>query len=292
MRQRLTLLAVTAVMVLLLLGLNTARNAAGWQPIVQTPAQREQLLSGAWRILTPPTPGPHKAAVLLSGCDGVHDNMDYWAQVMLEQGRAVMILDSHSPRSLNVAQAWRAVCAGQLLAGAERGGDLAVALAALRRMPGIDAQDVAILGASHGGWSAMELLAALDRDAPPPGLSAWPAPRRALEAEIGPVVLLYPYCGLISGAGSAHWPDQARGLMILSQHDSITDSAACRAMSDQLVAQGAHLKYRTMPGVDHGFDQNERSVLSPLQFDARARDRARLLVDDFMGFASGPRVGI
>lgn len=292
MRQRLTILAVTAFMVLLLLGLNTARNAAGWQLLVQTPAQREELLSSAWRILTPTTPGPHKAAVLMSGCDGVRDNMDYWAQVMLDQGRAVMILDSHSPRSLNVAQAWRAVCAGQVLPGAERGGDLAVALAALRDMPGINADDVAILGASHGSWSVMELLAGLDADAPPPGLSAWPASRRSLRSQIGPVVLLYPYCGLISGAASGRWPDQARGLMILSQNDTITDSAACRTMAGQLAEQGANLKTVTLPGVNHGFDQKERSALSPLQFDQRARDRARMLVDDFMGFASGPRLGI
>ncbi|MTH62733.1 dienelactone hydrolase family protein [Paracoccus shanxieyensis] len=293
MRQRLTVLAVTAVMVLVLLALNTARNAVGWQPLVEPPEARAQMLAASWRLLTPPTPGPHKAAVLLSGCDGVHDNMEFWAQQMLAQNRAALILDSHTPRNLGVAQAWRAVCAGQVLTGAERAGDLAVALAELGKMPGIDTRDVAVLGASHGGWSVMELMAAFQRPDPPPGLAAWPAPRADLQAQIGPVVLLYPYCGLISGAGAAHWPAQAHGLMLLAQHDSIVDSAACRTMTAKLVAQGADLKAVTLPGVDHGFDQSERSALSPLKFDARARDRAAMLVADFMqGFASAPDAGI
>lgn len=293
MRKRLIVLAVLAALVPLLLGLNTARNAAGWQPIVQTPAQRENLLSTSWRLVTPDGPGPHKAAILLSGCDGVHDNMDYWAGVMRAQGRAAMILDSHTPRKLNVAQAWRAVCAGQILTGAERAGDLAVALAALRKMPGIDARDVVILGASHGGWTAMELMAQLDQPPPPPGLSDWPLPRPRLVAEIGPVVLLYPYCGLISGGAAAPWPADKRGLMVLAEHDSITNPAACRDMLASLRIQGTDLRSVTLPGVDHGFDQHERSSLSPLEFNAAARDKARALVDEFLQpFASAPAPGL
>lgn len=292
MRKRLIVLALTAVFVLLALGLNTARNAAGWQPILQTPAERAALLAPAWRLVLPDGPGPHKAAILLSGCDGVHDNMDYWAETLRAQGRAALILDSHTPRSLNLAQAWRAVCAGQILSGAERAGDLAVALAALRDMPGIDPRDVVILGASHGGWSAMELMAQLGKAAPPPGLSDWPLPRADLTAQIGPVVLLYPYCGLISG-GAAPWPAGSRGLMVLAEQDSITNPAACRDMLARLRVQGTALRSVTLSGVDHGFDQRERSSLSPLQFDAAARDKATALVRDFLHpFASAPAPGI
>ncbi|MFT4014187.1 MAG: dienelactone hydrolase [Paracoccus sp. (in: a-proteobacteria)] len=293
MRQWLIPPAAVLAAVLLLLALNTARNALGWQPLAQSPAQRQAMLAPHWRILRPPGPGPHKAAILLSGCDGVHDNMAFWAGLMLDQGRAAMILDSHAPHRLTVAQSWRAVCAGQILPGAERAGDLAVALAALRWMPGIDPGDVAILGASHGGWTVMELLAELARFAPPPGLTAWPAPRQELAGQIGPVVLLYPYCGLLNGGAAATWPRQARGLMILAQEDSITNPRPCREMAGDLRAKGSDLRDVTLAGVDHGFDQRERSSLSPLEFDAAARARATALVQDFLaGFASRPRPGI
>lgn len=293
MRKRLTVLAVTAALVLLMLALNTARNAAGWQPILQTPAQREAMLAPSWRLVKPQGPGPHKAAILLSGCDGVHDNMDYWASFMQAQGRASLIVDSHAPRGLDKAQAWRAVCAGQILTGAERAGDVAVALAALDRMPGIDTRDVAVLGASHGGWAAMELIAELGTPAPPPGLTEWPLPPDHIATQIGPVVLLYPYCGMISSGGAAAWPKGIRGLMVLAEADSITNPASCRAMLAGLRAQGSQLRSVTLQGVDHGFDQRERSSLSALEFDASAREKAAALVADFLQpFASAPAPGI
>lgn len=293
MRKRLIWITVIALVLLsLIVGLNTARNAVGWQPLTQSPAARSQMLAPAWRLVRPATPGPHKAAILLSGCDGVHDNMDYWAQVMRDQGRVAMILDSHEPRGLNIAQSWRAVCAAQILTGAERAGDLAIALHALRMMPGIDASDVAILGASHGGWTVMELMALLGGAAPPPGLDAWPAPQPSLARQIGPVIMLYPYCGILSGGALAHWPGRAHGLMILAQNDAITDPEQCREMAAVLAGHGADIDVVTLPGVNHGFDQQERSALSTLEFDAQARAKARALVIDALGPSPGRAFGL
>ena len=292
-RKRVLGLILLPLILVLVLGLNTARNAMGWQPLADTPEARRAELASAWRIKLPPGAGPHKAAILLSGCDGVHDNMDWWAERLRAQGRATLILDSHHPRGIDRAQSWRAVCAGQILTGSERAGDLATALVALRAMPEIDASDTVILGASHGGWTALELMATLDHPEPPPGLSAWPAPPQGISAQIGPVILLYPYCGLLSRAGGVAWPEQARGLMLLAQNDSITSPQDCRAMAQDLRDRGAALQVVTLPGVDHGFDQQDRSALSFLQFDPQARGRAGLLVDKFLaGFASDPRLGI
>lgn len=266
---------------------NTARNVARWQPFTETPAERYELLASGWRLISPPGPGPHKAAVLMSGCDGVHDNMDFWAGRFVAMGRAALIVDSHHPRGMDQHQAWRAVCAGQMLTGAERAGDIAVALEALHQMPAIDAQEVIVLGASHGGWAVMELLQLLDQTEPPPGLSEWPARRDQLARQIGPVILLYPYCGLASGAGNAIWPEWVRGLMILAEKDSVVDSEKCLDMAEGLDVQGAKLKVSVLPGADHGFDQSERSVLSPLKFDQRYTDEAVRLIDRFLqGFAN------
>ncbi|MCV2448736.1 dienelactone hydrolase family protein [Paracoccus sp. DMF] len=285
MRKPLILLAALLGLVLAGLGLNTARNYAGWQPAPDTPAARLARLAPHWRLLRPDTPGPHPVVVLLSGCDGVRDNMGYWARQFTAMGRAALILDSHAPRGLDKAQAWRAVCAAQVLPGSERAGDLAVALAALRDMPGIDATQVAVLGASHGGWTAMELLHALSASVPPPGLTEWPAPPASLAAQLGPVVLLYPYCGLVSTADGP-WPAQVRVLMLLAGQDSITDPAACRATAADQLARGTDLTLRIDPEADHGFDQSERSRLSPLAFNPEATAWARARVLAFVrGFA-------
>lgn len=268
--------------VVVILGVNTLRNAAGWQPVTQTPAERLALLSPRWRLITPEGPGPFRAAILMSGCDGVHDNMDLWADRMVALGRAALIVDSHGPRALDQAQSWRAVCAAQVLTGAERAGDIAVAQAALAAMPGIDAGDILLLGASHGGWSVMEYLDQLGGQTVPPGLSDWPLPPETLASGIGPVVLLYPYCGVISRAGDAKWPEQVRALMILASEDSVVDSGKCQAMAQQLVQAGADIEVAVLAGADHGFDQSERSVLSSLDYVQAYVDQATTLIDDFL----------
>lgn len=272
------LLAVLTVVMLLALA-NTLRNAGRWQPLETTPRMLADSLSREWRLMLPPGPGPHPAAILLSGCDGVHDNMDLWAGVMVAQGRAALILDSHGPRGFMEAQRWRAVCAGQVLTGAERAADIAVALDALAADPRIVAEDVALLGASHGGWTVMEFmdLAGLGA-APPPGLTDWPAPPGDLLARVGPVVLLYPYCGVLSRADDANWPADKPGLMILAERDRIVDPAACEAMAARLNGKGARIAVQVLKGADHGFDQAERSAFSPLEFDRTHTDAAIIAV--------------
>ncbi|AGT11146.1 dienelactone hydrolase family protein [Paracoccus aminophilus] len=283
MRKRVLIggLIVLGVLIAALAG-NTARNAARWQPLTETPTERAALLAPGWRLVKPEGPGPFKAAVLMSGCDGVHDNMDLWAGEMVRLGRAALIVDSHGPRGLDQLQAWRAVCAGQVLTGAERAGDIAVAIKALSSLPEIDPHEIALIGASHGGWSVMELLDLLGSDAPPPGLSDWPEPRAVLSARIGPAVMLYPYCGLLSGAAEARWPAQVRGLMLLSQNDSIVDPQKCRTMSEGLIALGDEVEVVTLAGADHGFDQNDRSFLSTLKFDQGLVDQAKALIVPFI----------
>lgn len=291
MRKRLIIIGLAALATILLaLALNTTRNYVGWQPIPDTPAARLARLQPHWRLLTPKGPGPHRVAVLLSGCDGVRDNMDWWARQIVARGRAALILDSHAPRGLDLAQAWRAVCAAQLLPGAERAGDLAVALAALRRMPGIDMTDAMLLGASHGGWTVTEFLRLVMGDRPPPGLTAWPVPPADLARDLGPVVLLYPYCGLLNTADKGAWPP-VPVLMILGEDDQITDPGECRRMAAELAAAGTDITVRTYAGVNHGFDQSERSALSPLEFDPVARDRAGRDVKDFLQALAAPAAG-
>lgn len=275
------------LIVMALVGMNTLRNAARWQPVTDTVDERLALILPGIRILAPDGPGPHPAAVLLSGCDGVRDNMDYWAGRMVALGRAAVIVDSHHPRGLDQLQAWRAVCAGQVMPGAERAGDLAVTLAWLRAQPGIDADDVALLGASHGGWTVMEFLDLASTGAVPPGLAEWPAPPDGLLAQLGPVFLLYPYCGVLNGAGKARWPARVAGLMILGDDDSIVDTAKCAQMGQELADRGARLQVVTLTGADHGFDQKERSTLSLLDYDAELTAEATGLFDDFMRGTDG-----
>lgn len=267
--------------IVLVLGVNTLRNAAGWSIFDDTPEKRARRLSADWRLWTPEGPGPHPAAILLSGCDGVRDNMAYWADMFASAGRATLIVDSHKPRGLDRLESWRLVCAGQALPGAERSGDVAVALAALAGMANIS-DDVIILGASHGGWTAMEFVAHAASGEVPPGLTRWPSPPQDLLEEISAVVLLYPYCGILNGASSGMWPADLPALMILGEDDSIVSTPSCLATAAQLRERGAPITTSVLAGADHGFDQRERSPVSTLSFDAGLRDQAENQINAFL----------
>ena len=269
--------AALAVLMLALAGANTWRQWAGLT-VAATPAASRTRLEPFWRVVAARDGAGTGGAVLLSGCDGVHDNMDFWADLLAEQGRQVLILDSHGPRGLDRLEAWRLVCMGQVLTGAERAGDLAVALAD----GAFPAGGTVVLGASHGGWTAMEFLRLAVSRHVPPGLRRWPADPARLLAGLDAVVLLYPYCGLLNGADSGDWSAAPPILMILAARDRIVSTPACRDMAARLHARGARIEVVVLPGADHAFDQRDRSALSPLSFDAALSDRAAQEVTAFL----------
>lgn len=288
MRQRLKRAALIAAALLVLalagVGVNTARQWAGLTGQGDEPGLRRAQLAAFWRVL--PAAGGNTSAggaVLLSGCDGVHDNMDFWAARFAQEGRPALILDSHGPRGLDQFEAWRLVCVGQILTGAERAGDLAVALAG---QPA-SARDTVVLGASHGGWTAMEFLRLALTGQVPPGLQRWPAEPPRLLQRLEAVILLYPYCGLLNGADEGDWAAAPPVLMILAAEDRIVSTPACLDLADRLRARGARISVRVLTGADHAFDQRERAVLSPLTFDAALRDRAAQEIDAFLSEPGG-----
>jgi len=247
------------------------------------PDAQTRLLAPDWRLTLPEGRGPHPGLALFSGCDGVHDNMDRWAALARAQGWATLIVDSHTPRGIDAAQLWRLVCAGQLLGGGERAADVAVALDHLRDHPEVDGARLAVLGASHGGWAILDLLAFADADAPPYGLEAWPGggPEAALDGLRG-ALLLYPYCGAASLAGRSGWQAEVPVLMILVEDDTITGDAPCRELARRQAGRGLPVETVTFDGVTHGFDQKERAALSPLRFDAAATERAMAMGRDWL----------
>ena len=270
--------AIVAV-VLLAFGLNTVRQAARLSVAPETPGERLEALRAAWRLKQPAEAQPHGLAILLSGCDGVADNMDYWADLFVKRGHAALILDSHGPRGLDELQAWRLVCAGQALSGAERAGDVAVAIDAF---PDLAAEGVVLLGASHGGWAAMEFMGLLGPGAVPPGLTAWPAAPEALKHAVSAMVLLYPYCGVLNGAEVDLWTGAPPSLFVLAEDDSIVSTPDCIERAEAYRRTGAEVETVVLADADHGFDQRERSVLSTLVFDAAQTETARQAVERFL----------
>ncbi len=277
-------LSITGAVLLFLvigLGLNTMRQAGHLDVVRETPQQREAQLAPYWQFQRPASPGPHPLAILLSGCDGVRDNMTFWADHFNGLGYATLIVDSHSPRNLDGHELWRLVCAGQALGGSERAGDAAVALAAMDRLDGLTG-DVLLFGASHGGWSALELVNLANAGTVPPGLTQWPLPPETILDQISRMVLLYPYCGILNATGSVPWHQAPEGLVILAENDSVISTPDCLTKLGKLQARGDDLDVVVIADADHAFDQQNRSALSRKTFDEGQRQQAVTLVDTFL----------
>jgi len=283
-RRWLTVGLVAAGLVVAAAGVHTTGRFLGWFIDRMQPEALSALLSPHYVVSRPEGDGPFPTAILFHGCDGPKDNMARWSRELVAAGWAALVVDSHTPRGYLDLATWRLVCTGQLLPGSERAGDVLVAMADAARMPFVDADRMALIGMSHGGWSITELLALGPPERLPVNLSAMP---EALQdrglASIEAVVLVYPWCGLANRARHEGWEHDAPVLFILARLDIIAPSFECELLADTLREQGRTVETVVYDRVTHGFDQEDRSEWSVLEYDAEATahaiDRALSFLD-------------
>ena len=273
LRRRWILSGVAALLAFVVLAVagNSLAHYQGWSVHRMAPAELAAKLRPYYRIAKPPGPGRFPTALLYSGCDGPHDNLDRWAAALNARGWAAIVVDSHAPRGFADHEVWRLICAGQMFMGSERAGDVLVSLADARRLPFVDPDRIALVGASHGGWAIMDLLALDPPRRLPFNLSALPDdPGGDPLAGVVGTILLYPYCGTATRAARGGWPRPVPTLFVLSKDDTIADPEDCLRIAGQLEMRGVPVETLLLSGVTHGFDQEERSALSTLDFDEAA----------------------
>ncbi|MDV7145994.1 dienelactone hydrolase family protein [Tropicimonas sp. TH_r6] len=271
-----------------LVGCNALARYHGFGAKVLSPEQLSHRLKPAYHSYTPDGAGPWPTALLFSGCDGPKDNMERWASDLAAQGWASLVVDSHGPRGYDDAQLWRLICIGQLLPGPERAGDVAVAIEDARAMPFVDPDRIALIGASHGGWSVLDMLSLHGQGKPPHNLTRWPASinNHGLEGIVG-TVLLYPYCGVASQVYDNGWKEDVPALFLLVEDDSVVNEDACIRVIERMRAAGRPVEAHLFKGTTHGFDQAEKNVLSTLEFSPEATGKAMEITARFLARISG-----
>lgn len=288
MRARRLLFAGSALLVVLLAALigNTVAGYLGWTAQRMSRDELSGLLSPYYEVSRPEGEGPFPTALLFSGCDGVRDNMERWADMLVHNGWAAIVVDSHTPRDYADNEWWRLICTGQVLTGAERAGDILVALTDARAMDFVDNDRMALIGMSHGGWSIMDLMALNSTGRIPFNLSGVrPADAQEALSGVRALVLVYPWCGLSNRARQTVWDDNAPTLFLLASDDIIAPSNECVEIAKAMEAAGHDVETRFFPGVTHAFDQANRSYLSPLSFDAAATAIALRTAANFLARA-------
>ena len=267
---------------------NSVGRYMGWMVPAESPGALAEQLRPYYRIAKPEGPGPFPTALLYSGCDGPSDAAERWSQMLVARGWAAIAVDSHGPRDFVDSDIWRLICAGQLLMGSERAGDVLVSIYDARRLPFVDPDRLALVGASHGGWAIMELLAFEKVWRLPFNLTALPdgAVEHPLQGVRG-IVLVYPYCGAANRARRIGWRWPAPTLFLLAENDSIAPTNDCLEVAETLDGQGADVQTVVFPGATHGFDQQSRKPFSTLVFDPEIAAEALELAGDFLDRAVG-----
>jgi len=262
---------------------NTLTRYLGLTVSAHDPAAIEESLRPHLRIELPEGEGPFPTALLFSGCDGPADNLDRWSAMLVARGWAAISVDSHRPRDLLDYDVWRLVCAGQLMLGSERAGDVLVSIYGARRMAFVDPDRLVLIGFSHGGWSIMELMVFEDRWTLPYSVSALPDDPvdHPLDGVRGSI-LVYPYCGAANRARERGWRFAAPTLFLLAENDIIAPAAECLGIVAKLADRGLTVEGSVLPGTTHGFDQQARAQPSPLRFDAAATEAALEAAGDFL----------
>ena len=176
----------------------------------------------------PPGGARVPAVVLMHGCAGITAWNRQWTRRLLAWGYAVLDVDGFGPRA-------RANVCGAVfsIAPATRALDAFGAKEFLSTHPKVDANRIAVLGMSHGGWAG--LIAA--RASTARGLDA--APFRA-------VVTLYPWCDGDDPVASAT-------LILLGERDDWTPASRCVEQVARL-DDNSEVTLKVYPGAHHGFD--------------------------------------
>lgn len=262
---------------------NSLGRYLGWFVPAAPPEAVAAALRPYYRTMLPPGEGPFPTALLYSGCDGPHDNLDRWAGMLNDRGWAAIVVDSHSPRDFLDHEVWRLICAGQLLMGSERAADVLVSIYDARRMEFVDPDRLVLIGSSHGGWAIMELFSFEKEWRLPYGLSALPEgeAKHPLDGVAG-AILLYPYCGTANRARRIGWSIPVPVLFLLAGRDTIAPAGACLDIASDLARAGLPVETRVFEHATHGFDQQQRAPLSFLEFDPEITAEAMATAGDFL----------
>ncbi|WP_066016882.1 dienelactone hydrolase family protein [Endozoicomonas atrinae] len=226
-------------------------------------------------IETPTGNGPFPVVLIIPGCEGVkperaEPRMDW----LVKQGYMAVMVDSHTGRGLDEDT----VCRGYALWGAERAGDIYVALEAIRQHPKADTDNIALLGYSHGGWTIHDALSYHGNTS----YALASVPPDALQS-VKAAIVYYPYCGLPSRARYTY-SNPTPLLIINAGKDTTVNPTECEAMANKWITRGLPVRSITYPEAGHGFDISGHKNANPT-----AHQQALSAVAQFLNEAFSPK---
>jgi dienelactone hydrolase len=179
--------------------------------------------------------GPFPAVVMLHGCAGIRPRLHQWGHTLQQWGYVALLVDSFTPRSQTN------MCDDVFRVDPQyaRMPDAYAAKAYLVRQPFVDAQQIALMGWSHGGWTTLYAVDTIYLS----GIRAMP---------FQAAVAFYPWC-----VPQLHQLN-APLLILIGEADDWTPASRCQDMLIQSERLGGKTAYgvtlQVYPGAHHAFD--------------------------------------
>ncbi len=227
-------------------------DAHAWtqQAIGFAPAGKAEEIIG--KLIRPDGAGPFPALVILHDCSGLGAYSSQWVErwsfELVEQGYVILMPDSFWSRGFKDGGCAASAEQQRSVDAAVRAADAFGALAYLRTLPFVDGAHVGVMGASHGGRTAMET---------------------ALSDGFAAAIALYPSCAASYGdwsttrAGGIGTPvteyqgvyrPKAPLLILIGEKDDWSLAEHCRRLVETSAANGYQLGLKVYPDALHAFD--------------------------------------
>ncbi|MEO1014603.1 MAG: dienelactone hydrolase family protein [Pseudomonadota bacterium] len=189
--------------------------------------------------------------VQFHGCSGYRKAfIAHWAGVAARNGWRAISVDSHTPRGIDDETARKTVCLGRELLAQERAGDVIAALNLISKRPDVDPSRIVVAGWSHGAWTLMDLFAMDLSKRSPAALSDGDLK----VPTIAGAILVYPHCGRGAWSSVSDWTISPPTLALVAGADTVVNGPQCKALLEELSAQGHDIDIVYYPEADHVFD--------------------------------------
>ena len=194
---------------------------------------------------------PFPVVLQFHGCAGVRRPFQHqWAAIANEAGYAAMIVDSMAPRGLSREEALETVCAGKMLLGQERAGDILAAVKLAEDNPMLDAERLVFAAWSHGAWSVMDYLTMDMKRQGPAGIKD-----KTVDAStVDGAILFYPYCGAGTLSRFRSWTQAPPVLALIAGADTIVDANICIDFFEERKRKEGSVDMVVYSNAQHAFD--------------------------------------